>query len=832
VSAESDDPRWIQWLGHKLGDVAARGVRRPLTSLAIVVVLTACATFAARGLRLDADLTELLPRSFQSVQDLDLLRDRFGGIGYVVVVAQGGEPEALRRFADDMAPKLEALEGIRFVEYKRAVGFFRDRALYYLETEDLREIARRVKERERWERRQKNPMLLKLDDEPAPSLDFADIEEKYAGSSSQRLTGDGEVYYLDAKERMVILLLKPAGVSTDLAYTKTLTDRVERFLAAQDLSRYGPGVTTALTGTYKKRIDQQAQISRDLGISSAIAGALMLLYLLVHFRRVAGVGFVLLPVTVGLTWTYAFVALAYGSVNILTAFLGAILGGLGTEHGIHLLGRYVALRGEGESAEEATRQAFAHTGVSAVVSSLVASLTFASLAISEFRAFREFGVIAAVGMVVVLFAYLGVFPGLVGLLDRVGWRPPPAGAVVGTRSEFALRLPRIARPVAIATGLVVVLFATQIPRLSFDYDFASLEDSSLPSFVLDLKTNKLLGYSQTPTIILTDSAADEAPLVSQVKENRARLGTASTVDFAAALGDLVPPDQAEKQALLASMGRTLERVDPEKLEPELRERFDQLLRATKAEPFGRDDIPASVRRQFEGVAGEQDGLVLVFPRVSMSDGNAVAAFAREVRSLTLSGGRTLHAAGEAMILADIIAMVMRESGPVLAAAIGLVLLALWLTLGSLRQAVICISPTVVSVVALVGLMGAVGIRFNFLNIVAVPVLIGTTVDAGVHLLSRLHDTHGARFGPVLAETSRAIVGGLITSAVGFAALTMADHPGLLSLGLVTILGFSLNLVIMIVGFPAVLLLVNEARVVPEAKPAPGASPPDRPGAPS
>ncbi len=32
--------------------------------------------------------------------------------------------------------------------------------------------------------------------------------------------------------------------------------------------------------------------------------------------------------------------------TIVTGFLGAILGGLGTEHGIHLLGRYQVLRSD------------------------------------------------------------------------------------------------------------------------------------------------------------------------------------------------------------------------------------------------------------------------------------------------------------------------------------------------------------------------------------------------------------------------------------------------------------------------------------------------------
>jgi predicted RND superfamily exporter protein len=821
-----EDPRWMQGLAEKLGSLAALGVRRPLAWLAVVAALAAACLWASRDLRLDADLTELLPASFDSVQDLELLRSRFGGTGYVVVVGQGGEPDVLRRLADDLAPKLEALPGIHFVEYKRQIDFFEERALYYLKTEDLSEVARRIKEREKWERRQKNPLLLKLDDEPAPPLEFSDIEARYAGASNKRLSGDGEAYYLDKKERMVVLLAKPEGISIDLGYAQKLIGRVQGFLDGLDLSAY-PGVTLSLTGTYKKRVDQEAQISRDLRVASAIAGGVMLLYLLLHFRRMAGVAFVFIPVGVGLTWTYAFVAVVYGSVNILTAFLGAILGGLGTEHGIHLLGRYISLRSEGRDVEQATREAFSHTGLSAVVSSLVASLTFAALAISEFRAFREFGVIAAVGMVLVLLAYLGVMPAMLGVLDRLGWRPPAPGAVAGARSELAHWLPGAARPLRWVIGLLVLVSLTQIPRLRFDYDFASLEDSSLPSFVLDLKTNKILGYSQTPTVILTDSSGDEAPLVTQIEQKRAGLGAESTVDFAAALGDLVPPDQEAKREILDTIERTLARVDEEKLEPSVRKSFDALQRAVHATPFGREDIPASVRRQFEGVAGESGGLVLVFPRVSLADGRAVEAFSREIRSLSLPGGRKLHAAGEAMILADIIDMVTRESGPVLVVAVGLVLLALWLTLGSLRQAVICLSPTVISVLALVGLMGAVGLRFNFLNIVAVPVLIGTTVDAGVHLLSRLHDTHGTHFPEVFGETARAITGGLITSAVGFAALTMADHPGLLSLGTLTILGFSVNLIIMLVGFPAALLLFKEGR--PELEPAAASPPQTRPG---
>jgi predicted RND superfamily exporter protein len=64
---------------------------------------------------------------------------------------------------------------------------------------------------------------------------------------------------------------------------------------------------------------------------------------------------------------------------------------------------------------------------------------------------------------------------------------------------------------------------------------------------------------------------------------------------------------------------------------------------------------------------------------------------------------------------------------------------------------------------------------------------------------------------VYAETGRAIVGGLLTSAIGFLALVIAEHPGLNSIGNVANLGFGVNIVIVLLGFPSLLLLVERWR---------------------
>ncbi|WP_233609699.1 RND family transporter [Corallococcus sp. AB049A] len=792
-----------------MGALAAHNHRRPVIALVCALVLSVVGLLSARHLALNANLVDLLPQSFQSVQAIHTLEQRFGAQGWVVVVGEDGDPAQLQRFAEDLAPKLEALPGIRYVEITRPSSFFRSHALYFLSPEDLKEVEHRIDARLTWEKARANPLFVPLDDDPPPSLDFSDLEKKYGGNAVTRLSSHPSDYYLDPSARRVVVLAKPEVSSADLTFSTKIVEEVQGVLRQQDLSKYGPGFRTAITGSFQKKMDQQAQITRDVAVSSTVATVLVLLYLFLHFRGALAVGLVLAPVGAGLAWTYGLVAVAYGRVNLLTAFLGAILGGLGVEHGIHLLGRYLALRGEGRSSEGATRESFTHTGGAALVSALVAALTFFVLGTSQLTAFREFGVIAGVGMLVLVLAYVVVLPALLGLVSRWGWNPRPSSTET-TEAPLGRVITHRRGLLTAVSALVVVGLLTQLPRVRFDYDISSLQDQRLDSFVLDRAVNQLIGYSQVPLVVLTHSREEEAAVVRELQERKRQRGESSTVDFVAALASLVPERQQEKQAILQDIGRLLEDVPEGRLTPEQRGRLEELRRQVRAKPFTEADLPSSVRQQFQGRGGPGTGFVLVYPSADQSNGQAMRRLAKEVRGVALPDGRTAVVAGEAMVQADIFDTVSREAPYILLGSTLMVLLAMWVTLGGLRSALLCLMPTVVSLFAVLGLMPLLRMEFNYLNILVIPVLIGTTVDAGVHLITRLASP-GSDFVRVYSETGKAICGGLLTSAVGFGALLLADHPGLNSIGALANVGFGMNLLIMLVTFPALLLVLSERK---------------------
>jgi hypothetical protein len=804
------DLKLAQRMEKAMGALAARNHRKPWQALALAAVLVVLGGFFARKLSLSSDLVGLLPKSFSSVQDLEKLRSRFGGQGYLVVVGMNAEPDKLKQFADDMAPKLAQLSEVRYVNYQRPNSFFEEHALYYVDVEDLKTLQERIDARILWEKEQANPLVVRLDDSPPPSIDFSDIEQKYMGRAAERLSKGKDQYYLDPEERMVVLMLKPKGNSADLGYAKKVVAQVDEFLSKQDLSKYGPGFQTTLSGTYKKKIDQQQLITTDLARASSIALVLLIAYLVFHFRSVLGVVFTLVPVMSGLAMTYGVVGLIYGKVNLLTGFLGAVLGGLGVEHGIHLLGRYTSLRSEGEDSLEAVRDAFSHTGFAALISAVVAALTFLSLSISEFAAFHEFGIIAAVGMLVSIASYVLILPAMLGLASRWGWKPREHVGAAGPLAMLARWLPRSYRGVAIVVGVGLVAIISQMGNVSFSYDGSKLEDMTMPSMRLDRRMDKILGYSQSPVVVLTDSQDMERQVVQQLKARKSEKGKDSTIDFVGSLEDLVPDRQEEKAAVLKSIRERLEKLDPERLPKEIQSNLERYLKLTGAPAFQRKDLPEMVRREFEGLEGNKGGVVLVYSAINLADGSGTRRFTKEVRGMKLTDGTQVSAAGEALIVADILDMVAQEGPRILAAAILSVLVAMWITLGKLRTALICMLPTLLSIAGLVGLMAILGIQFNYLNLVVLPVLVGTTVDAGVHLIQRLSEPN-SDFITVYAETGRAITGGLLTSAIGFLALAIARHPGLNSIGNVANLGFGVNIVIVLLGFPALLLLVERWR---------------------
>ncbi len=776
--------------GFFLGPLALACFRHPLRVLIGSVLVAALSVLGARSLTLNADLAALLPPRFPSVQALEQLKERAGATGYIVVVAKGAPLPAARRFADALEPELEALDSIVYVDVRRSREWMQENALQLAPTEKLEGWAEQLEERVDREIQRRSPLHFDLeeeDDEPQ----HLDLDE--LGAEAQldwvRHQTEGD-YYEDEASGTLAVFARPAARIADLDVAIGALDQVRAVIDRVDPKRFDPGMRVALTGRYQKQYDHKLQIQRDLGTSSLLALAMVLLYLAYYFRRLSALQQLGIPLVLGLLATFGIVGATYGQLNILTAFIGAILLGLGIDHGIHLLTGYRQHQARGFDREAALLRAFSHTGRAVTIAVLTTLAGFLGLSLSEFRTFREFGVVAALGMALVLVTYSTVLPALLRLTDR-GRRDQH------TRGFWLQGVSRRPRPWLVVASLFVVACVLPVGRMGFDYDFNALQDSELPSYRLDKEVNRLLGYSQSPTLILTSGVAEEERISRGLREVSTQRGSSTTIDMVASLSDFVPADAGRKLEAIRRMGRAARRLRSEWFETaEARRAHQRLLTMTEQPPITLESLPQKLKRQFGLKPGrsprERLGVVMVFPNISLARGDRVMEFASEVRSVAGSA----PVAGESMVLADILETVKAESRWVLALTALGVFLALWLLQRRLASAGVAMASAGLSLAAALGLSAALGVKLNYLNMVVIPVLFGVAVDGAVHLLSE------RRAGVDLTQALRAIWASLLTTSLGFGALLLADHPGLRSMGTLALLGLLCNAVVSLVLLPA------------------------------
>ncbi len=767
----------------------------PKLSLVLIALTSGVCGLSARNITVNSDLISLLPAHAPSVIGLKQYKARGGSVGFVALLLRGDDREALLRYAETLVPQLQGLPSVDYAEYRRSSAFFEERLLYYLDVDALDELAERIEDRVNWERRRSHPLLVNLTDEAPPTVDL-DFEGAELPASLK--AGKGGPYYFNDTQDTLLLLVKPRALASDLAFAHAVLEDVRGVLQA---NASPPGIGAVdLGGRFSKRVQQQTMLARDVRVASWGAGLLIFIYLLMHFRRVSGILLALAPLLVGLLWTFGLTAYLFGELNILSAFVGAILMGLGIDHGLHLLGAYSAAAASGKSTQVAVCEVFGATGQLVVLAAVTTGLGFLGLAISDFRAFREFGLIAALGGMCVMAAYLVCLPPL------LHWFPRPHASTLADNRVFLGWVRGIGRHrfgVLAGASILVVLGISQVPSLSFDYDFAALDGRSGTSFGLDQEIDGILGRQQASLALLTRDEADAQTVALTLRTRKAQGG--SGIDLIITSRELVPVAQLQKQAQLLRMQDAVANIDPESLSAPDRAAILRLRRLARPPPFSQDDFPEALKKELALGGAESGGLVLVFPSVRMSDGRAVLQIAHELTDVPIAAGRTVSATGEAMVLADVLRMVFDHTPKAILGTAILVLICLVVFLPSIKSVGLAYVPAMLSVILTLGLATMLGLRLNYLNVVFVPVLFGLAVDSGVHL-SGLSPEGGM---VKLAQTARAIFAASATSGAGFGALCLAQHPGLKSLGQLALLGVGTSLAVSLVWLIS-LMLVFEA----------------------
>jgi len=787
---------------------------RPLLLLSVVAAVGVISLGLAGKLMFRGSFTELLPQSAREVKDLNLVSQKAGGDGYLVVQVKGGSPETLKAFAAAAAPKLEAHpDVVRYVEYRYDIPFFQKRALLLLPREKISSLRTDLEARILYEKKHANPLFVDLEEE-APPPTFQEMERKYGSGApaSEYITSkDGKELYL---------FVKPTQSATDLGYAQRLMDKVTQTCEA--VAKDFPGVSTDYTGAYRIRIEEDAQMKRDLSNASVLSAVIAILLILLATRRGSALLVVGVPVLLGISATFAVTQLTIGHLNVVTGFLVAILIGLGIEYGVHLSMRYWEER-RALPAREAMVEAVHGTLGGALASAFTNAAAFFVLLFAKFHAFKQFGFIAGAGVLLTVTSAYLCGPSILALAERIRpGKPIPAVEPGAAPVAYHVRYRRWPTSLIAGIGVVVLAFAVYsvsvFNSLAFESDLRKLKGDS-PATRLDAHISQQVGFKIGPAILLVDDI-NQAKVVTQlVDESRKRHGDKTAFDKVASINDLIPDDVQNRQVEIEKLRPILQDLPKSMLEGESGKRLASFQEMLDAKPYGAAEVPLVLRRRFESVDGTSH-FVLLFPRYDLYDTQEIKAWGDqilEVKDAAMAKGVDLHVLDGNLIASRVFELVKGDGPYILWSAALVVFLMIWLSLRSLKKAVIVAGPLFLGMACLAGGMYLFKVNLNFINAVVLPSLLAIAVDNSIHLYHRYEEEGPGSLGHVVRHTGLAALVASISNGAGYGALLIASHQGLRSIGQLAVLGVVCTFLGTTVFFPALLALL-ERRKFPNGVP--------------
>jgi predicted RND superfamily exporter protein len=123
-------------------------------------------------------------------------------------------------------------------------------------------------------------------------------------------------------------------------------------------------------------------------------------------------------------------------------------------------------------------------------------------------------------------------------------------------------------------------------------------------------------------------------------------------------------------------------------------------------------------------------------------------------------------------------------------------------------------PLAVGSLAMLGLMYVLGIKYNYINLIAAPIILGIGIDDGVHALHRFREEAGAGLERVTRSfrfVGRAILLTSLTTMIGFGSVAFYEMRGMASFGHVLFMGVGLCFVATVLVLPAVLRVATRGR---------------------
>ncbi len=703
---------------------------------------------------------------------------------------------------------------------------------------------------------------------PITAAIAAVMNHQHAPLSWQELMQGDAAGDMSSQKQQFILLQPRLDFSSFLA-AKPAMQAARNAAAALQLDA-DHGIRVRLTGSAALSHDELVSVSTGAGTAALLALLLVAILLTIGLGSFRFVIATLLCLITGLIFTAAFAALAIGHLNLISVAFAVLYIGLGVDYAIHLCLRCRELEKTGEATPFALGKAAGDVGTALLLCTITTAVGFYCFAPTNYTGVLELGIISGTGMLISLVVTLTLLPAILCIWNRFfpTRRHTPADNKLPTSWRFPamLRLEKHAGAVRIIALVAALAAAIWLPQARFDYNPLNLRNqasesvttyrdliashnispSSIMVLTPDAKQVKSIQQrlgqldSVDKTVSLFDfipsnqdeklAIIDDMSLLLGIDMDTDRLFTLAISEQILTIGKLesalnryiadASPDTAAAKQLhaLRQLHQTLQLFSRQLAGQSVDEQNTSLSGLTNdllgtlpgtlellqttlaATPVNMGNIPASLRQRWLSDGGLYR--IEVMPKNDIGEIDKLRHFVSQVRMIAPNATGapvfTLEA-GNAVIDAFIDAF---------AIAFVLILLLLLLLLRSLVDTLLILLPLLLAALLTTAGTIALGIPFNFANVIALPLLLGIGVDNGIHMVQRFRhmqsSSQNTHYDLLHSSTSKAVVLSALTTICSFGALSFSPHQGTADMGQLLMLGVIIILICTLLVLPAFL----------------------------
>jgi predicted RND superfamily exporter protein len=627
-----------------------------------------------------------------------------------------------------------------------------------------------------------------------------------------------------------MLFIEVGDYDSGASKGRDLLGRVKADVAALGgLEKYAPGMRLGYASDIAINVEETEALETDLGVSSVVVVFAVMAVLLVFFKWWKSVLILFPPLLLATGYAFGLASLPPMNVTELnsnTAFLGSIIIGNGINVGLILLARYREERRRGLSVDEAITVAVYCASLGTLAAAAAAAVSYASLVVTEFRGFRQFGYIGGFGLVCSWLTAFVLMPPLMKWLDK---GPAPTGkeshgpfdlftsGVVKLVTKWPAAVVALATVVTLASAAILSTWTTS--RLETNFSVLRRVDTWKDGEgYWGRKMDAALGRYLTPTVILTDSV-EQARLIEDKVRASMKPGGALTEVLAQVrtIDDIVPAHQAEKMVEIEAIRELMTPKIRSLVPDDKREQLDKMIGDDSLKPFTSEEVPRVLLtglREKDGTVGKS---VLVFPKPSnlLWERAYIDSFVRTLRGFgketAIPGQRPARLAGSIPMTSDILTSIDHDAPLATVVAFVGVVLTVLLVVRRATASSYVIGALVIGVLWLAGAMMALDIKINFCNFIAFPITLGIGVDYAVNVMVRFVQDGQEDVTGAVKSTGGAVTLCSSTTIIGYSSLLLAKNKALYLFGLLAVAGEVTCLVTAVIALPALLVILARRR---------------------